>query len=211
MLATNRWERQIAAIYAISITGIITPIQAIYQGGTDRSHPVAMSSNIQNTHSKSFWCTMETVLAFFETLYARYILPQAQSRVDVDPKKAPWSFIWAVHCTHIDQNTRATSARLYCMFGIFLPVTLTNCIHLTYFSMQLFNKKKKMCAKRMRSLAWECCFVIRTWPRERIQKIWISKSIENERTTTKVLLGNGMAEHDWQFNNEECLMNQLNA
>jgi ferredoxin len=116
-------KRQVTATYAISLTGIITPVQTIFQGTTDNCHPKTTSLNIRNVHSASHWCTKETVLTFFEMLHAEYILPQARKRVDLsDASTVPWLFIWDVYCTHIDKEVLQTLKQLYpSMHILYIP------------------------------------------------------------------------------------------
>lgn len=62
-------KRQITATFAAALNGTFLPMQILYQGKTNRSHPkYAFPSGFDIYHTPNHWANEETCLRFFEKI-----------------------------------------------------------------------------------------------------------------------------------------------
>ena len=67
-------KRQITATFAASLDGTFLPMQILYQGKTDRSHPkYAFPDGFDIYHTPNHWANEETCLRFFQKIIFPYI------------------------------------------------------------------------------------------------------------------------------------------
>lgn len=67
-------KRQITATFAASLDGTFLPMQVLYQGKTDRSHPkFVFPDGFDIFHSPNHWANEETCLRFFIKIVFPYI------------------------------------------------------------------------------------------------------------------------------------------
>ena len=67
-------KRQITATFAAALDGAFLPMQILYQGKTDRSHPkYTFPDGFDIFHTPNHWANEETCLRFFENIILPYI------------------------------------------------------------------------------------------------------------------------------------------
>jgi len=69
-------KRQITAVVASSLYGDMLPLQLIFQGKTERSHPAptasSKSARVHVTHSPNHWSSVETMQQWVENVLIPY-------------------------------------------------------------------------------------------------------------------------------------------
>ena len=81
-------KRQITATFAAALDGTFLPMQILYQGKTDRSHPnYAFPDGFDIFHTPNHWANEETCLRFFENIIFPYI-EKVREEIGVPSQKA---------------------------------------------------------------------------------------------------------------------------
>jgi hypothetical protein len=95
-------KRQITAVVASSLYGDMLPLQLIFQGRTERSHPPATASSkaarVHITHSPNHWSSVETMQQWVENVLVPYrerCVRQLELRADA--AVILLLDVWAVH------------------------------------------------------------------------------------------------------------------
>ena len=72
-------KRELTVLLAVSLSGVLLPLQVIYAGKTTRCHPnVTTLAGWHLTHSPSNWSTKETMLDYVDTILAPYMAKQRE-------------------------------------------------------------------------------------------------------------------------------------
>ena len=67
-------KRQVTATFAATLDGTFLPMQILYQGKTNRSHPkYTFPEGFDIFHTPNHWANEETCLRFFENIILPYI------------------------------------------------------------------------------------------------------------------------------------------
>jgi hypothetical protein len=95
-------ERQITACLASSMHGDLLPLQLIFQGKTDRSHPgttpASIAARVDVTHSDNHWSTQETMQRYIKEVIMPHVERSIQEhRLHSDAKVLLLLDAWAVH------------------------------------------------------------------------------------------------------------------
>lgn len=95
-------KRQITAVVASSLYGDVLPLQLIFQGKTERSHPPStpssISARVHVTHSPNHWSNVETMQQWVEHVFIPYrerCVRQFELRADAAAILV--LDVWAVH------------------------------------------------------------------------------------------------------------------
>jgi hypothetical protein len=81
-------KRQITATFAAALDGAFLPMQILYQGKTDRSHPkYTFPDGFDIFHTPNHWANEETCLRFFEKIIFPYI-KKVREETDAPTQKA---------------------------------------------------------------------------------------------------------------------------
>ena len=87
-VAGHEDKRQITATFAACLDGTFLPMQNLYQGKTNRSHPrFAYPDGFDVYHSPNHWANEETCLRYFEKIIIPYV-NQVSEAIDAPSQKA---------------------------------------------------------------------------------------------------------------------------
>lgn len=117
-------KREITALLAVSMAGDVLPLQLIYTGTTERSHPteVAFPNDWDITHSKNHWSTEETMLRYIDKIIDPYMKRcRHESNLPEDQKGLCIFDVFAAHrCESVEEKLKSLNIEY-----VFVPASCT--------------------------------------------------------------------------------------